>query len=264
MTGMARVILLLLATVPAWPGAALAVDVTAHEAQYRITLGTAANATQVGTARYRLAETCQSWQLERDIDIAFSVTTAWRFNVRSSLRGQQAQDSRFDYTLERLYNGDRTTRGGTVRPGGTAVGRADLRTPEGPQQLTLPPRTLLPTPALRQIISRLANGESEFTLKLWDSEIISDVFTVAVSLLPAEAIARPPIPAGAEALLRREGWPVYVAFHRNSDGAVAPPLFAITMLLLDNGVIARMTVPLGFVTLAVEPVSFKPLPRPPC
>lgn len=244
---------------------AAAADLVPHEARYSIALGTAVNAPRVGTARQRLTEACRQWQIERDIDIRFNLTTTWRFDVKSSLQGRQGRDGgRFDYTLSRNYNGEATQRSGTISAAIGAVGRADLRTPAGPQQLTLPPQTFLPASGLRHIIDTLQAGGSEFAFKLWDSEIISDVFSVSVNLLGDDAIARPrPADGGAE-LLSGRAWPIYLAFRRARDGDAVAPLFSATMLLYENGVIARMAVPLGLVTLAIEPISFAPLARVRC
>lgn len=242
-----------------------AADLVPHEARYSIALGTAVNATQVGTARQLLTEACRLWQIERDIDIRFNLTTTWRFDVKSSLQGRQGRDGgRFDYTLSRNYNGEASQRSGTILPAIGTVGRADLRTPTGAQHLTLPPRTFLPASGLRHIIDALQAGRSEFAFKMWDSEIISDVFSVSVNVLADDAIARPrPIEGGAE-LLNGRAWPIYLVFRRARDGDGVAPLFSATMLLHENGVIARMTVPLGLVTLAVEPISFMTLARVRC
>lgn len=243
-------------------GTAGAVDLLPHQAEYRISLGTAVNATQVGTARHGLTETCRAWRLERAIEVSISITTTWSFNVASALQASEARDGgRLEYTLSRLYNGERSQRSGTVLPSPANIGRAELLGPAGPQRLSLPAQTFLPASGLRHMIGALRAGQTEFSFRLWDSEIISDVFAVSVTLLGPDSIGKPKLVGLADGLTGETAWPLHLAFRRGRDGQAQAPLFALTMLLHDTGVISRMTVPLGFVTLAIEPVSIKPVPR---
>ena len=243
-------------------GAAGAIDLMPHQAEYRISLGTAVNATQVGTARHGLTETCRAWRVDRAVDVSFSITTTWGFNVASSLQASEARDgARLEYTLKRLYNGDRTQRSGTVLPSPADIGRAELQGPAGPQRLSLPAQTFLTASGLRHVIGALQAGRTEFSFRLWDSEIISDVFAVSVTLLGPDSITKPKSTGLTDGLTGETAWPLHLAFRRARDGQAQAPLFSLTMLLHDTGVISRMTVPLGFVTLAIEPVSIKALPR---
>jgi hypothetical protein len=47
-------------------------------------------------------------------------------------------------------------------------------------------------------------------------------------------------------------------------GAGGRPLFTVTALLHEGGVLDRLTVNTGLIAASVDLVTFKPLPRPDC
>lgn len=235
-----------------------------HEATYRITLGSDPKAPEVGRAFQRIVQGCQRWQFDRDIEVSVALTRTLRYDISSSLRGEEARDgSAFDYRLTRDVNGRRSEQRGRVAllPQG---GRAELITPGGPALVTLPEDTRAPVAALRFLLNQLAKGTGRYTLPTWDAEATGDVMMVTVSPFP-EASITPAIPAGlppeADALLRGTHWPIHLSFSRAEGGS---PLFVTDAVLHESGILSRMAVSAGLLRLGVTLTELKPLSKPRC
>ena len=232
------------------PQAAVA-QVLPHRAEYALRLGAAANAPKIGTAVQDLTLDCAGWHLKRDITTEIAVTASWKINVASKLYGQEARGGgafRFR-TLQTQNGAERETRGRVQRTGGET--RAEIVSPSGPEQFVLPPPTLMPVAAMDHMIERLRAGAATFPALTFDAEVISDAFLVDVTELKSGTIrgARPadrPV-----AMPTGRSWPVFMTFTRGRKQDQRP-LFSVNALLFEAGVLDRLTVDTGLVTVTAD------------
>jgi hypothetical protein len=127
----------------------------------------------------------------------------------------------------------------------------------------MPGGTALPVAAIREAIDRLKAGQTAFSFTLFDPEVTSDVMTVDAGLASADMLRAPRAdsPAGALNATAR-AWPVTIAFSRTRFGG--RPLFTLSMLLYDSGVMDRISVSAGLVTAGADLVSLAMEPQPDC
>jgi hypothetical protein len=251
-----------LALLPAiWPRATEA-QIQPHRAEYALRLGVAANAARIGTAVNDLSQDCGGWRLKRDIRSEIALTASWRINLTSKFDGEETRAS-LRYSTVQVQNGSQREMKGRVqrRSGET---RAEVVLGDGaPQQFVLPPPTLLPVAGLDHLIERLRANAASFPALLFDGEVISDAFLVEVTeqeratLRGARPADRPiSIPA-------RQSWPVFMTFTRGRQQAQRP-LFTVHALVYDNGVLDRLTVETGLVSVTADLQSLEMRPPPAC
>lgn len=239
---------------------ALAADLLPHEASYTVRLGTSPNAPEIGTARQTLGLDCQVWRLERDVATDIALAASLRLTSESELRGAEPRDGNtFDYQLRRAQNGREQALSGRVKVGKDG-GQATLALPSRPAIVELPGNTFLPVAAFARVIDILKGGLSSFSLTLFDPELTSDALQVDGGIVPADSLR----PARRDDAKLPPGtvWPVELAFTR----ARTPdrPLFNLTLLLHEGGVLDRLTINTGLIAASADLVAFKPLPRPEC
>ena len=143
----------------------------------------------------------------------------------------------------------RETSGKVQQTGGEM--RAEIVSPSGPTQFILPPPTLMPVAAIDHLIERLQARAASFPALTFDAEVIGDAFLVDVTELnPGEIrAARPgdkPI-----AMPTTKSWPVFMTFTRGRQQD-QQPLFTVKALVFDNGVLDRLTVETGLVTVTAD------------
>jgi EipB-like len=240
---------------------ALAADLVPHRAEFIVRLGTAVNGAQIGTARQRLSFDCRHWRIERDVGFAFSLTAMLKYSTESRLRGEQtASGSAFAYELERRINDypERITGKATSSPVG---GTAEIKLPARTIDFAMPGGTALPVAAIAEAIDRLKAGQTAFSFNVFDPEVTGDVMTVDGGIASPDMLRPPRVdsPAGE---LNTQAWPVTLAFSRTRFGG--RPLFTLSMLLYDTGVMDRINVSAGLVTAGADLVSLVMEPRPDC
>jgi hypothetical protein len=232
-----------------------------HRAEYTLRLGPAANAPKIGTAVQDLTLDCTGWTLKRDITTEIAVTASWKISLASKLQGEESRSGgAFRYRTLQIQNGaERETRGRVHRAGGET--RAEIVSPSGPAQFVLPPPTLMPVAAIDHLIARLSAGAATFPALTFDAEVISDAFLVDVTELNAIRGARPAdrpvgLPAG-------KSWPVFMTFTRGRNQEQRP-LFSVSTLVFDSGVLDRLTVETGLVTVTADLQSLQMHKPPVC
>lgn len=238
---------------PATPPAAA--ELVPHQAEYRITFGTAEQATPVGTARQKLSACNDLWKLERDVDISLALTQSLRFDIASVLRTRESQEGdKMSYRLQRAMNGERSQREGWVqmtRDGGRAI----LTAPEGKKSVELPAGTVLPVGLIPAAIERLKRGADSFSFETFDAEVISDNFLIKGVVLDPQELP-PRFLAGVDPdSVGAKVWPLQLQFLR-ADRPADPPLFTARLRLHETGVVSRMILSYGWVNLAVDLTSF--------
>jgi hypothetical protein len=242
------------------PLAAVA-QVQPHRAEYTLRLGNAVNAPRVGTAVHDLTQDCAGWHLKRDIKAEIALTASWKISLSSKLDSEETRNG-FRYSLGQVQNGAQREVKGRLQRQGSEL-RAEI-SPTGstPSQFTLPPPTLLPTAAIGHLIERLAANAKSFPALMFDAEVIGNAFLVEATEQD-RATVRGPRPADRPvALPQGKSWPVFMNFSRGNQDQ--KPLFSVNALVFDNGVLDRLTVETGLLTVTADLASLEMHKAPVC
>ena len=245
------------------PGIAAA-QMRPHRAEYALRLGAAAGAPRIGTAVNDLSLDCTGWHLKRDIRTEIALTAAWKMTLASKLDGEEPKSGNaFRYSAVQVQNGsEREFKGRVQRQGGEV--RAEIVQPGGPPNLfTLPPPTLMPVAAINHLVERLQARAATFPAMMFDAEVLGDAFLVDVTEQDREQL-RSPLPADTSFTVpTAKSWPVYMTFTRGRQQDTRP-LFSVAALVFDNGVLDRLTIDTGLVTVAADLQALEMRPAPVC
>ena len=245
-----------------WPQWSTA-EVQPHRAEYTLRLGAAANAPRIGTAVHDLTQDCAGWHLKRDITTEIALTTSWKISL--VVQARQRGDGRQRLPLPRRADSERQSardqRPGPARRAARCAPRSS--SPSGPAQFALPPPTLMPVAAIDHLIERLQAKAASFPALMFDAEVIGDVFLIDVTEQNPGAVraARPadrPV-----AMPTGKSWPVFMNFTRGRQQD-QKPLFTVNALVFDNGVLDRLTVETGLVTVTADLQSLEMHKPPVC
>jgi hypothetical protein len=240
---------------------AAAAQVQPHRAEYTLRLGAAANAPRIGTAVHDLTQDCAGWHLKRDIKTEIALTTSWKMSLASKLDSEETRNA-FRYGVVQTQNGSpRDVKGRVQRQGGEL--KAEILYGTSPPSLfVLPPPTLLPTAAIDHLIERLAAKAASFPALMFDPEVTGDVFLIEVTEQD-RATVRSARPADRPvALPTSKSWPVFMNFSRGRQDQ--KPLFSVTALVFDNGVLDRLTVDTGLLSVTADLASLEMRKAPVC
>jgi hypothetical protein len=235
-----------------------------HRAEYAVRLGSGENAPQIGRALQDLTLDCAGWHLKRDISTEIVLTQAWRLSLGSRLDGEEPRSGNgFRYREVQVQNGDERETRGVVRRSGQEVRAEIVSPPQGPLQFTLPPPTLMPVAAIDHLIERLRAGIEAFAALVFDAEVIGDAFLVDVSELE-QGVLRPARQSGPRVSVPgQRSWPVAMKFTRGRAQNQAP-LFAVTAQVFDTGVLDRLTIDTGLVSVTADLQNLNMHPLPTC
>jgi hypothetical protein len=239
-------------------------QVQPHRAEYALRLGAAANAPRIGTAVHDLSQDCAGWHLKRDIKTEIALTTSWRMSLASKMEGdEQRNGSGFRFSTLQIQNGSqREIKGRVQRKAGET--RAEIvLAGSPPNQFVLPPPTLMPVAAIDHLIQRLQANAAAFPALMFDGEVIGDAFLIDVTEQDRAALrlARPadqPV-----AMPAAKSWPVFMTFTRGREQDQRP-LFTVSALVFDNGVLDRLTVETGLLSVTADLEALEMRPAPVC
>lgn len=259
---MRRLACLVLAGAVLAPGMAVA-ELVPHRAEYALRLGIAPNAPRVGTAIHDLSLDCSGWHLKRDIKTEIALTTSWKFSLASRLDGEESKSGNaFRYTAVQIQNGSEREFKGRVQRQGDELKAEIVQSGGRPQQFVLPPPTLMPVAAIDHLVSRLQAKAASFPALMFDAEVMGDAFLIDVteqerSQLRAARPADKPVAA-----LPGKSWPVFMSFTRGRRQDQRP-LFTVGALVFENGVLDRLTVETGLLTVTadLQALEMKPIPN---
>jgi hypothetical protein len=239
-------------------------QVQPHRAEYALRLGAAANAPRIGTAVYDLSQDCAGWHLKRDIKTEIALTTSWKMSLASKMDGDEERNGNgFRFSTLQIQNGSqREIKGRVQRKGGET--RAEIVTAGSPpNQFVLPPPTLMPVAAIDHLIHQLQANAASFPALMFDGEVIGDAFLIDVTeqdraQLRAARPADEPVvlPAG-------KSWPVFMTFTRGRQQDQRP-LFTVSALVFNNGVLDRLTVETGLLSVTADLQALEMRPAPVC
>lgn len=250
--------LALLVAVAAPPAAA---QLQPHQATWLLRLGVGADAPPIGTAQQDLRQDCAGWRIERRIATEFMLPPLLRLALASRLEGEEQRRS-FRYTTVQRQNGEEARRRGRVERQDGEM-RAESAAPGGPpRQQVLPPPTLMPVAALAHLVERLQVDTGSFPAVAFDPEVTADAMTVEVETLARGALRpRRPFDPRIDVAAERS-WPVRLTFGRARRDE--RPLFTVDALVFGNGVVDRLTVDTGLVTVTADLQALELRPRPDC
>ena len=257
-----RLLVCFLAALAAIAPAGAGAQMQPHRAEYALRLGIAANAPRIGTAVQDLTQDCGGWRLKRDISTEIAITSSWKMTVQSKLDAEEQRSGNgLRFRVQQSQNGsERETRGQVKRAGGEM--RAEIATPGGPQQFTLPGSTLLPVASIDHVIERLRARVPSFPTLSFDAEVIGDAFLVDVSELDP-GVLRPERPGERPVAVPGRAWPLLMTFTRGREQQQRP-LFTLKTQLFDSGVLERLTVDTGLVTVAADLTQLEMRKPPTC
>ena len=111
-----------------------------HRAEYTLRLGTALNATRIGSIVQDIELTCDGWRIRRELIVDASLTPSFKVSFTSRLEGDEPRGKGFTWRALQVLNGaEREVRGTVERKDG--AWQVDRTTPDGPQQSVLPSLT---------------------------------------------------------------------------------------------------------------------------
>jgi hypothetical protein len=239
-------------------------QVQPHRAEYALRLGAAANAARIGTAVHDLSQDCAGWHLKRDIKTEIALTTSWKMSLASKMDGDEPRNGNgFRFSTVQIQNGSqREIKGRVQRKAGET--RAEIvLAGSPPNQFVLPPPTLMPVAAIDHLIQRLQANAASFPALMFDGEVIGDAFLIDVTeqdrtQLRAARPADQPV-----AMPAAKSWPVFMTFTRGREQDQRP-LFTVSALIFDNGVLDRLTVETGLLSVTADLQALEMRPAPVC
>jgi hypothetical protein len=234
-----------------------------HRAEYALRLGTAANAPRIGTAIQDITLDCTGWHIKRDISAEISLTSSWKISVASKLDGEEPRGGTgFQYRTVQIQNGAEQETRGKIRRGDGEF-HADIVSPAGPNEFTLPSQTLMPVAAIGHLVDRLRAKAASFPALMFDAEVVGDAFLVDVRELDPDKLRHAP-PADKPVKVPAErSWPVLMTFTRGRQQD-QNPLFSVSAEIFDSGVLDRLTVDTGPFKLAADLQSLEMHKAPTC
>lgn len=235
-----------------------------HRAEYVLRLGAAANAPRIGTAVQDLTQDCAGWHMKRDISTEIALTASWKMSVSSKLDAEESRSgNNFRYRTVQIQNGNTRETKGRVQKAGGELRAEIVQAGAPPSQFALPVATLMPVAAIDHLIERLRANATAFPALMFDPEVMGDVFLIDVTQLDDDRLrgARPtdkPV-----AVPKGKSWPVFMTFTRGREQAQRP-MFSVTAQVFENGVLDRLTVETGMVTVTADLQSLEMRTAPNC
>jgi EipB-like len=235
-----------------------------HRAEYSLRLGTAANAPRIGTAMQDITLDCAGWHIRRDIASEIAFTPSLKVSLASRFDGEEDRNGNaFRYHNVQIQNGaERDTRGKVRRVDGeTSI---DVVSPDGTQHLVLPPPTLMPVAAVSHLVDRLHTaGAASFPAFMFGAEATGDAFLVDVRELDRDALQAAPPALKPVAVPATRSWAVLMTLTRPRQQD-EKPLLSVRARVFSSGVLDRLTVDAGVVTVTADLLALEMHEPPVC
>ena len=232
------------------PGVAGAQQLQPHRAEYTLRLGTALNATRIGTIVQQMTLTCDGWRLQRELSVDASLTPSFKVSFTSRLEGEEPRGKGFTWRGVQVLNGaEREVRGTAEWEQG--AWRVDRTTPDGPQPSVLPSFTLMPVAALDYLVRRLARGSEQLPLLLFVPEAEGGAFRLDVKRAASGAADTTPPSQRRVEVPGTQSWPFSITVTRTgrTDGR---PIITLRGRIFDSGVMDGLVADAGPITVAAH------------
>lgn len=234
-----------------------------HRAEYVLRLGTAANAPRIGTAVQDISLDCGGWHIKRDLSSEIAFTPSLKVSLASELDGDEPSDgSAFRYRTVQTENGSRRVAHGEVQRSDGET-RAEIVSSAGPEQVILPPPTLMPVAAVSGLVDRLRSRTVTTPTLMFTAEAMGDVFSIDVQEIEAGSLRARPRALGPVVVPSAQSWPILMTFRHVRDQA-KKALFSIRARLFGSGVLDRLTIDAGVATVTADLQSLEMHKAPAC
>lgn len=234
-----------------------------HRAEYALRMGAATNASRIGTAMQDITLDCTGWRIKRDVASEVALTASWKVSFSSRLEGEEQRNGNgFQYRIVQTENGARReSQGKVARTEGDT--RAEIVSAGSPAQRSLPLSTLMPVAAMSHLVERLRAKPGAFPTFIYGAEAMGEAFRVDVKSLDPAALRPAPRTARLVTVPAGQFWPVLMTFTRG-DQQGQKPLFSLSAKIFESGVLDRVTVDAGIVTLAADLQALEMHKEPAC
>jgi hypothetical protein len=247
MRGVAALTFLLAA---ATAGSAGAQQMQPHRAEYTLRLGTALNATRIGTVVQDIERTCDGWRLRRELVVDASLTPSFKVSFTSRLEGDEPRGRGFAWQAVQVLNGaDREVRGTVEKKHG--AWQVDRTTPDGPQPSVLPSFSHMPVAAVDWLLRRLAAGSEQFPLLVFVPEAEGGAFLLDAKRAAAGAADKTPPSQRRVEVPARRSWPFSLAVTR-AGRSEEKPIVTFRGRLYESGVMDGLVADAGVITVAAH------------
>jgi hypothetical protein len=245
--GLASVVVAAAALLIAGPAGA---QMQPHRAEYTLRLGTALNATRIGSIVQDIARECDGWRIRRELSVDASLTPSFKVSFTSRLEGEEPRGKGFTWRAVQVLNGtERAVRGTAEREAGTW--QVDRTTPDGPQQSILPSFTLMPVTAVDYLVRRLARGSESFPVLLFVAEAEGGAFRLDVKRVATGAADTTPPSQRRVEVPGTQSWPFSMAVARAGQPD-AKPIVILRGRLFDSGIMDGVVADAGVITVAAH------------
>lgn len=226
-----------------------------HRAEYTLRLGTALNATRIGTIVQDVELSCDGWRIRRELSVDASLTPSFKVSFTSRLEADEPRGKAFTWQAAQVFNGaEREMRGTAERKAGTW--QVDRTMPDGPQATLLPSFTHMPVAAVDWLLRRLAAGSESFPLLIFVPEAEGGAFLLDVKRTATGAADTQPPSQRRVSVPAKQSWPFSLAVTRagGTDGKApdGKPIVTLRGRLYDSGVMDGLVADAGVITVAAH------------
>ena len=221
-----------------------------HRADYTLRLGTALNATRIGTIVQDIELTCDGWRIRRELIVDASLTPSFKVSFTSRLQGDEPRSKGLTWHAVQVLNGaEREVRGTVEKKDG--AWQVDRTTPDGPQPSVLPSFTHMPVAAVDWLLRRLAGASESFPLLVFVPEAEGGAFLLDVKRAAAGAADMTPPSQRRVEVPAKQSWPFSMAVTR-AGRSDTKPIVTLRGRLHDSGVMDGLVADAGVITVAAH------------
>jgi hypothetical protein len=221
-----------------------------HRAEYTLRLGTALNATRIGTIVQDIERTCDGWRIRRELVVDASLTPSFKVSFTSRLAGDEPRGKGFTWHAVQVLNGaEREVRGTVEKKDG--AWQVDRTTPDDPQPSVLPSLIHMPVAAVDWLLRRLAAASESFPLLVFVPEAEGGAFLLDVKRAAAGAADTTPPSQRRVEVPAKQSWPFSMAVTR-AGRTDAKPIVTLRGRLHDSGVMDGLVADAGVITVAAH------------
>jgi hypothetical protein len=232
------------------PGPAAA-QLQPHRAEYSLRLGTALNATRIGSAIQDIEQDCDGWRIRRELSVDVSLTPSLKVSVTSRTEGKEQRGGNgFTWRTVQVVNGtEREVRGTAQRDAGAY--RMEMEGAGDPEQAILPSLTLMPVTTVSYLVQRLMAGSEAFPVLMFGAEAAGAVFLIDVKRAATGTPDATPPSQRAVTVPGTKSWPLTMAIARAGQPD-SKPLLSLRGRIFDSGVLNALVVDAGGFTVAAH------------